>query len=121
MATLHDPTLPPITKLNPSARTSTTIAIVATDAILTQAQATRMAIAAQDGMARAIVPSHTPFDGDLVFAVATGEKPLGDPVADPLLLGHAAGICLARAIARAVYLAEAAAQDKLPTWQQKFG
>jgi len=121
IATTHDATRLPVTKLHPSARTSTTIAIVATDAVLTQAQATRMATAAQDGMARAIVPSHTPFDGDLVFAVATGTKPLSDPVADPLLLGHAAAVCLARAIARAVFLAEAAAADKLPSWQQKFG
>ena len=98
-----------------------TIAIIATDATLTQAQATRLATAAHDGMARAIFPSHTPFDGDLVFAAATGEKPLSDPMADPLLLGHAASLCLARAIARAVYLAQAAPVDTLPTWQEKFG
>ena len=50
----------------------TTIAVVATDANLTQSQAQRVAIAAHDGLARAIVPSHTPFDGDLVFAAASG-------------------------------------------------
>ena len=100
---------------------STTIAIVATDAVLTQAQATRMATAAHDGMARAIVPSHTPYDGDLVFAVATGERPLPDPEFDPLRLGHAAASCLARAIARGVFEATAAKGDTLPTWQQKFG
>ncbi len=100
---------------------STTIAIVATDAVLTQAQATRMATAAHDGMARAIVPSHTPYDGDLVFAVATGKRPLPDPELDPLRLGHAAASCLARAIARGVFEATAAKGDTLPTWQQKFG
>lgn len=116
-----DPFAMPATKLGPLTGTNTTIAIVATDAALSQAQATRMAIAAHDGMARAIVPSHTPFDGDLVFAAATGAKPLKDPGVDQLMLGHAAAAALARAIARAVYLAEPAAGDKLPTWRQKHG
>jgi D-aminopeptidase len=100
---------------------ATTIAIVATDAALTQAQAQRMAIAAHDGMARALVPSHTPFDGDLVFAVATGARPLADPLADGFALGHAAACCLARAIARAVFLARAEPGDPLPAWQARFG
>ncbi|NUB46628.1 P1 family peptidase [Fertoebacter nigrum] len=95
---------------------ATTIAIVATDAALTKAQAQRMATAAQDGMARAIVPSHTPFDGDLVFAAATGAHELADPLADSFLLGHAAACCLARAIARAVYLARAMPGDLQPAW-----
>ncbi|KMW60340.1 Peptidase, T4 family [Candidatus Rhodobacter oscarellae] len=97
-------------------REATTIAIVATDAALTQAQATRMAIAAHDGMARALVPSHTPFDGDLVFAAATGTKPLADPLTDLLTLGHAASTALARAIARGVYLATDDGGAPLPTW-----
>lgn len=100
---------------------ATTIAIVATDARLTQAEAQRLATAAHDGMARAIVPSHTPFDGDLVFAVATGAKPLVDPAADPFRLGHAAAACLARAIARAVHLAEARPGDQMPSWRARFG
>lgn len=100
---------------------ATTIAIVATDAVLTQAQAQRMAIAAHDGMARALVPSHTPFDGDLVFAAATGAKALTDPLADPFLIGHAAACCLARAIARAVYLARPMAGDLQPCWKTRFG
>ncbi len=100
---------------------NTTIAIIATDADLAQAQATRMATAAHDGMARAIYPSHTPYDGDLIFTAATGEKPLADPMVDPLQLGHAAAICLARAIARAVFEATATANDTLPSWHQKFG
>ncbi|MDP3197270.1 P1 family peptidase [Tabrizicola sp.] len=100
---------------------ATTIAIVATDATLTKAQAQRMAVAAHDGMARALVPSHTPLDGDLVFSVATGARPLQDPVTDPFQLGHAAATCLARAIARAVYLAQAQPLDLQPTWQSRFG
>ena len=114
-----DPAVEPMTKLG--ARQATTIAIVATDATLTQAQATRLAVAAHDGMARAIHPSHTPYDGDLVFAAATGALPLIDPERDPLLLGHAAATCLARAIARSVYEAQPAPADTLPCWAAKFG
>ena len=51
---------------------NTTIAIVATDAPLTKIQCHRLAVTAHDGLARAIVPCHTPLDGDLVFAVSTG-------------------------------------------------
>lgn len=99
---------------------ATTIAIVATDAALDRAQAHRMAVAAHDGMARAIVPAHTLLDGDLVFAAATGARPLADPVADLFALGHAAACCLARAIARGVHAAEARPGDLLPSWRQKF-
>ncbi len=102
-------------------REATTIAIVATDARLTQAQAQRLAVAAHDGMARAIVPSHTPFDGDLVFAAATGEKPLPEPELDPFALGHAAACCLARAIARAVYEAAPLPGDLQPAWRERHG
>jgi D-aminopeptidase len=100
---------------------ATTIAIVATDAALTQAEATRLATAAQDGIARALVPAHTLMDGDLVFAVATGARPLADPLADAFRLGHAAAACLSRAIARAVYLARPAPLDPLPSWTERFG
>lgn len=113
-----DPAAPLVTKLTP--RTATTIAIVATDADLSQAQATRMATAAHDGMARAIVPSHTPHDGDLVFAAATGAKPLTSPDIDMMTLGHAAAACLARAIARGVFHATPAPGDVMPTWAQRF-
>lgn len=82
---------------------ATTIAIVATDAALDKAGLQRLATAAHDGMARALVPSHTLLDGDLVFAVSTGKKAIRDPVTDPFLLGHAASAVLARAIARGVY------------------
>jgi D-aminopeptidase len=100
---------------------ATTIAVVATDAILTKAQAHRMAVAAHDGMARALVPSHTPLDGDLVFSVATGNRLLADPLTDSFQLGHAAATCLARAIARAVYLARSMPGDLQPSWHSRFG
>lgn len=99
---------------------ATTIAVVATDARLTQAEAQRMATAAHDGMARAIVPSHTPYDGDLVFAAASGTRLMKNPVEDTFLLGHAAACCLARAIARAVYLAETRKGDFAPSWARKY-
>jgi L-aminopeptidase/D-esterase-like protein len=82
--------------------TNTTIAVVATNAVLTKAEARRLAIMAQDGLARAIRPAHTPFDGDVVFAVATGRRPLTQPT-DLFRIGALAADCLARAIARAVY------------------
>jgi D-aminopeptidase len=95
---------------------NTTIAIVATDAALTKAEAKRLAVAAHDGIARAIVPAHTPHDGDLVFSVATGTRPLPDDRRAQLEIGHAAALCLSRAIARAVYLARPEAGDLLPCW-----
>ncbi|MDH3597120.1 MAG: P1 family peptidase [Rhodospirillales bacterium] len=89
---------------------NTTLAVVATDAVLTKAQAGRIAIMAQDGIARAIRPVHTPFDGDTVFVVSTGARALGGPPGDPLgdiaKLGMLAADCTARAIARGVYEAE---------------
>lgn len=85
----------------------TTIAVVATNVTLDKAQATRFAIMAQDGLARALRPAHTPFDGDTVFAISTGRMALAEPA--PLAisrLGHLAADCLARATARGVYAAE---------------
>ena len=113
-----DPHLP-VTKLG--THRNTTIGIVACDAALSQAQCTRMATAAHDGFARALVPSHTPMDGDLIFAAATGARELNDPVSDTLMIGHAAAICMARAIARGIFAATAAPGDPLPTWRQQFG
>ncbi|SEN47473.1 D-aminopeptidase [Pseudorhodobacter antarcticus] len=97
-------------------RSNTTIAIVATDRALTKAQCHRLAVAAHDGIARAVVPAHTPFDGDLVFALSTGN---GAPASDAEMveIGHATALCLSRAIARAVYLATPAAGDVLPCYQ----
>lgn len=96
------------------ARANTTLVIVATDAALSKAAANRMAEAAQDGIARAVYPAHTPLDGDLVFAVATGARPR--PAADLLGLGHAAALCTARAIARGVFAARPAVGNLLPCW-----
>ena len=117
-ATRFDPGAPVLTKLG--SHRATTIAIVATDAALSKPGAKRMAVAAHDGMARALLPSHTPMDGDLVFAAATGARPLADPLADALMLGHAAAICLARAIARGVHAATPAPHDPLPCWRDRF-
>ncbi|WP_135447942.1 P1 family peptidase [Tabrizicola caldifontis] len=100
---------------------ATTIAIVATDAALTRAQARRMAVAAHDGIARALVPSHTLLDGDLVFAAATGARAMRDELTDLFQIGHAAATCLARAIARAVYLARPVPGDIQPCWRSRFG
>ncbi|MEX2517986.1 MAG: P1 family peptidase [Paracoccaceae bacterium] len=100
----------------PAAGLNTTIAVVATDVALDKAGATRMAWAAHDGVARALVPAHTPFDGDLVFAASTGARPLGPDPLEALALGHAAAICLARAIARAVYEATPLPGDRFPCW-----
>jgi L-aminopeptidase/D-esterase-like protein len=97
-----------LAKRDPRAGANTTLACVATDAILTPAQARRVAIMAQDGLARAIRPVHAPFDGDVVFALATGRRPLGGQEAFTLTrLGSAAADCLARAVARGVYEAQA--------------
>ncbi|MAO01144.1 MAG: peptidase T4, partial [Roseovarius sp.] len=112
-----DPLLAP-TKL--AQHGNTTIGIVATDATLTQAQCTRLATAAQDGFARALVPSHTVMDGDLIFAAATGARPAPDLVAQ-VMLGHAAACVMARAIARAVFAARSTPGDTLPAWQDRFG
>jgi D-aminopeptidase len=102
------------TKLD--AASNTTLAVVATDAALDQAQCTRMATAAHDGLARALVPAHTPMDGDLVFAASTGARPLTQPMAETLALGHAAATCLTRAIARGVHAASPTPDDPLPCW-----
>jgi len=97
-------------------RANTTIAIVATDGTLTKAQCQRVATAAHDGIARAIVPAHSPGDGDLVFALSTGTRELTAPERDLAQIGHAASLCLARAIARAVSHARPAPGDTLPCW-----
>jgi L-aminopeptidase/D-esterase-like protein len=96
-------------KLNPAPRENTTIACIATDAALTPPQAQRLAIMAQDGFARAIRPVHTPYDGDVVFALSTARRELGEGGDFTLTrLGSLAADCLARAIARGVHAASAA-------------
>ena len=92
-------------RLQPGA--NTTIAVVATDADLTATELKRVAIMAADGFARAMRPSHTPFDGDTVFALATGAKPIaGERAVALTLLGSVAADCVARSVARGVYAAE---------------
>ncbi|WP_420332749.1 P1 family peptidase [Roseibium sp.] len=100
---------------------NTTIAAVATDAVLTKGEAKRLAVMAHDGLARALWPAHTPLDGDLVFALSTGQRKLESGLEDMVRLGAAAASCLARAIARGIYNASAAPGDPVPTWQDKFG
>jgi len=97
---------------------NTTIAVVATDAALDKAGCRRLAVMAQDGLARAIRPVHTPFDGDSVFALSTGAGPAAD-AALLLRLGSAAADCLARAVMRAMSAAETI--NGVLSWQQRWG
>jgi L-aminopeptidase/D-esterase-like protein len=100
---------------------NTTLVVVVTDAILTKPQAKRLAVIAQTGFARAIYPVHAPLDGDVVFAAATGEKPV-DPLFGLTELGMAAANVVARAIARGVYEATALPfPGALPAWKDRFG
>jgi L-aminopeptidase/D-esterase-like protein len=80
---------------------NTTIAVVATDARLDKAGARKLAQMAQDGLARTIRPIHTPFDGDTVFALATGRR----PAPHMAILGSVAADVLARAVERAALAA----------------
>ncbi len=73
-----------LAKRDPALRASTTLAVVAVDAIVTPAEARRLAVMAQDGLARAIRPVHAPFDGDVVFVLSTGRRPLSEPRAASL-------------------------------------
>ncbi|ADZ70023.1 P1 family peptidase [Polymorphum gilvum] len=104
-----------------NAGANTTIAAVATDAKLTKSEAKRLAVMAHDGLAKALWPAHTPLDGDLVFAVSTGQRRLECPLEDMVQIGAAAASTLARAIARGVYHARPAPGDPVPTWQDRFG
>lgn len=100
--------------------TSTTIGVIATDAMLTKAQAHRLSILAHDGLARAILPAHLPADGDTIFSAATGEKAL-EGQGDYMELCHLATLVMARAVARGIYHATALPQENsLPAWQDKF-
>jgi L-aminopeptidase/D-esterase-like protein len=82
---------------------NTTIGVVATNATLTKAQATKLAQMAQDGLARTVYPAHTPWDGDTIFSLATGQIE-GDP--DLIVLGAVAADVVAEAILNAVREAE---------------
>lgn len=101
---------------------STTIGLVVTDAVLSKAEAKRLAIMADDGLARAVRPAHAPMDGDTVFAVATQKRALQQGAIDLTEIGMAAGDCLARAIARAVFEATALPlPGALPAWRDRHG
>ncbi len=92
----------------------TTIGVVATDAALTKAQATKVAQMAHDGLARAVYPSHTMFDGDTFFTIATGESgSVGEDSFDERdrdralsLLGASAADAVSRAIVHAILAAK---------------
>lgn len=101
--------------------TNTVIGIIATDAILTKAQAKRLAVGAHDGYARAIWPSHTPMDGDLIYTVATGGSGIAPQLDELIDLGAHAASTMSRAVARAIYKAKQLPGDLYPTWQEKFG
>ncbi len=100
-------------------RANTTIAVVATNARLDKASAKRLAVMAQDGLARSIRPVHTPQDGDTVFAIATGKSDLGDNPLALAELGTLAADCLARAVARGIYCA--ATLGAARGWRDVFG
>jgi L-aminopeptidase/D-esterase-like protein len=87
----------------PRAGENTTIGVVATNAVLTKAQANRMALMADDGLARAVVPSHTLGDGDTILSLATGRWQ-GD--VNITVIGALAADALAEAIVRAAARAE---------------
>jgi len=109
------------TKIGASPGMNTTIGVVATDAALTPAETRRLAMMAQDGYARAIRPVHTPFDGDVVFALATGAHPVPHDMPRPAMvavLGALAADTLARAVARGVY--EAETLGDAPGYRQRF-
>jgi len=89
-----------------SSLSNTTLAVVATSGYLTKEGANKMAQMAHDGLARSIRPIHTMFDGDTVFALATGKRPKRGDGVDPTVVGAAAAEVLAQAVVRAVQEAE---------------
>jgi L-aminopeptidase/D-esterase-like protein len=103
-----------------AAARNTTIAVVACDAQLSVAETSRLAIMAVDGMARAIRPIHTPFDGDTVFALASGALSLPEARMPALAaLGTLAADCLSRAIGRAIWAAESL--GRWPSYREAHG
>lgn len=99
---------------------NTIIAVVATNATLDKAQATRVAVMAHDGIARAVSPAHTPFDGDTVFALASARRSIPLNVAAEIArIGAIAADCLARAIGRAIVAADSLGD--LPSYRSLHG
>lgn len=99
---------------------NTTIGIIATDAQLSKSEAKRFAIAAHDGLARAVWPAHTPIDGDLVFSIATGSAGPLDGLDDSIIFSAIAASTMSRAIARGIYNATETDNDLFPTWAKTF-
>jgi D-aminopeptidase len=109
-------------KLKGAPGQSTTLCVVVTDATLTKAQIKRLAVMAQDGLARALYPIHTPVDGDIVFAASTRRRLLADAAVELAELGALAANVVARAVARGVFEARALPfPGALPGWQDRFG
>ena len=101
---------------------ATTIACVATDAVLNKPQAKRLALMAHGGLARGLRLTHAPADGDTIFAAATGRRPLVDARDDLTEIGAVSADCLARAIARSVYEATIPAPNWLgpPAYRDRY-
>jgi L-aminopeptidase/D-esterase-like protein len=110
--------IPPDVEIAGLEGSNTTLVVVATDADLDRPQAKRLAVMAQDGLARALRPTHTPFDGDTVVALATGRGATVDAVGLARLGAHAADVT-ARAIARGVV--DAGALDGVPAYRDRRG
>ncbi len=110
-------------RLKGAAGQSTALAIVATSAALDRRQTKRVTIMAQTGLARAIYPVHSPLDGDIVFAVATGATPAPAGVAGLARIGSAAADVLARAVARGIHGAAPPPPGWAgpPAWIERFG
>ncbi len=100
----------------PAAGTATTVGVVATDATLTKAACAKLADTAHDGIARAVNPVHTAYDGDTLFALATGGRPVPSGPLDVVELQAAAADCVSRAIVHALLSATSSAG--LPSWRQ---
>jgi L-aminopeptidase/D-esterase-like protein len=108
----------PYARIDPTARANTTLACVATDAALTAPELKRVAAMARAGLAHAIRPVFTPFDGDVVFALSTGRREAPEPRALTVMrIGTLAADALARAIARGVYEARAYEGSPAPDWK----
>jgi len=114
-ATEADPDIPLDSRLGGN----TTLAVVATNVALDKGQAQRVAVMAHDGMARAIRPVHTPFDGDSIFVLSLGEAATTPPTALTVArIGALAADCVARAITRGVY--EAEPLGEIPSYRSRL-
>lgn len=109
-------------RVKPAGAWGTTIGVVATDAALTPGQAKRLAVTGQDGVARAVLPAHLHRDGDTLFGIATGARPLGDGADVLAELCQAATLVTARAVARGVYAARSCGRPgEMACWHSRFG